>query len=177
LLQLEDHSYLICTVQMYGSMHLYLKGEIDNPYYTAARHSPSPLSKAFDFKYFDAIVDLVPENTSAKALLGTKQRIPGVGNGVLQDILFHAGVHPKTTRFSEEDRDRLFYAVKDILAEMTELGGRDTEKDLFGMTGKYRTLLCSGTWKKPCPRCGDTIVKQAYLGGSIYFCPTCQPQV
>ena len=33
---------------------------------------------------------------SAKALLATDQMIPGLGNGVLQDILYLARVHPKT---------------------------------------------------------------------------------
>jgi formamidopyrimidine-DNA glycosylase len=27
---------------------------------------------------------------------------------------------------------------------------------------------------EPCPICGGAKVKQAYLGGSVYFCPGCQ---
>jgi formamidopyrimidine-DNA glycosylase len=42
---------------------------------------------------------------SAKAFLATEQRIPGLGNGVLQDILFTAGIHPKRkmAAISEEE--------------------------------------------------------------------------
>jgi formamidopyrimidine-DNA glycosylase len=58
---------------------------------------------------------------------------------------------------------------------MAEKGGRDTEKDLFGNAGGYKTLLSKNTYKNPCPNCGNTIVKEAYLGGAIYFCPVCQP--
>jgi formamidopyrimidine-DNA glycosylase len=58
---------------------------------------------------------------------------------------------------------------------MTDLGGRDTEKDMFGHMGGYKTILSKNTLKNPCPNCGNEIVKEAYLGGAVYFCPTCQP--
>ncbi|MFA6873005.1 MAG: zinc finger domain-containing protein, partial [Bacteroidaceae bacterium] len=29
-------------------------------------------------------------------------------------------------------------------------------------------------YAQPCPRCGNQIRKEAYMGGSIYYCPTCQ---
>jgi formamidopyrimidine-DNA glycosylase len=57
---------------------------------------------------------------------------------------------------------------------MTNMGGRDTEKDLFGNIGGYKTILSKNTFKNPCPHCGDAIVKETYLGGAVYFCPTCQ---
>lgn len=28
----------------------------------------------------------------------------------------------------------------------------------------------------PCPRCRAPIEKASYLGGAIYFCPTCQAE-
>ena len=58
---------------------------------------------------------------------------------------------------------------------MTDKGGRDTEKDLFGNFGKYKTILSKNTYKNPCPNCGGTITKEAYLGGSVYYCQICQP--
>jgi len=30
-------------------------------------------------------------------------------------------------------------------------------------------------WPVSCPVCGAAIVRQAYLGGNVYFCPVCQP--
>lgn len=38
----------------------------------------------------------------------------------------------------------------------------------------YKTKLSKNTVDKPCPVCGNIIKKEAYMGGSIYFCPTCQ---
>jgi len=65
-------------------------------------------------------------------------------------------------------------SVKDILKAMTSAGGRSTEKDLFGQPGGYQVRLSAETKGTPCPRCGTEIVKEAYLGGSIYTCPECQ---
>lgn len=53
-------------------------------------------------------------------------------------------------------------------------GGRDTQPDLFGNNGGYQTIHSSKTWKNPCPRCGSAIMKEAYLGGSVYYCTECQ---
>jgi len=57
---------------------------------------------------------------------------------------------------------------------MYALGGRDTEKNLFGNTGSYKTKMSKNTAGKSCFACGTTIVKEAYMGGSIYYCPKCQ---
>lgn len=68
-----------------------------------------------------------------------------------------------------------FDAVKSTLLDMTRGGGRDTEKDLYGQSGGYRTILSRNTLDRPCPVCGGALKREAYLGGSIYFCPSCQP--
>ena len=60
---------------------------------------------------------------------------------------------------------------------MTDRGGRNTEKDLFGRPGGYAVRLSRNTCAEPCPRCGGPIVKEAYLGGAVYYCPHCQPIV
>ncbi len=64
--------------------------------------------------------------------------------------------------------------MKTVLTAMTEQGGRDTERDLFGNPGGYATVLRKHTVGKPCPACGSILRKEAYLGGAIYTCPGCQ---
>lgn len=176
-LPFTDGSALVCTVQMYGSIYAYPAGTLDNAYYLVAREKPSPLTAAFDAGYFRQIWEAAKPTLSVKALLATEQRIPGLGNGVLQDILFRAGLHPKKKLDSlgPADRDRLFAVLKQTLGEMTDQGGRDTEKDLFGNPGGYVVRLSKNTLKHPCPVCGGTLARQAYLGGNVYFCPNCQP--
>lgn len=175
LVSFDDGSFLVFTIAMYGGIWAF-KGAFDNKYYQGSLNSISPLEDAFNEQMFDALFKNSKKDLTAKALLATEQRIPGVGNGVLQDILFNAGIHPKRKQstISDFEKSELFHCLKTTLANMTEKGGRNTEKDLFGNFGGYKTLLSKNTYKDPCPNCGDTIVKQAYLGGSVYFCPTCQ---
>lgn len=75
---------------------------------------------------------------------------------------------------SDNELTSIYNAVKNTLFEMSINGGRDTERDLFGCSGGYRTILSAKTVDKPCPVCGSAIVREAYLGGNIYFCPECQ---
>lgn len=175
-IEFEDLSAIVCTVQMYGGLLVFKDGEIDNPYYLVAKEKPSPLSTEFDSPYFKSIIEVAKPTLSVKALLATEQRIPGLGNGTLQDILFNAEINPKTkiNQLTEEEIETLFVCVKGTLLEMTTRGGRDTEKDLFGCYGGYKTILSKKTIKDPCPRCGSDIVKQAYLGGNVYYCTVCQ---
>lgn len=177
-IEFEDFSSVVCTVQMYGGMWAFKDGQNDNPYYLAAKEKPSPLTEQFDERYFMKLVEDTKQTISVKAFLATEQRIPGLGNGVLQDILFSAGINPKSKLNSLEEKEfvRLFHSIKQTIGDMTAAGGRDTEKDLFNVSGGYKTILSNKTVKNPCPSCGGTIIKQAYMGGNIYYCPKCQPQ-
>jgi formamidopyrimidine-DNA glycosylase len=177
LIEFEDFSAVSAAVQMYGGLWCFKAGEFKNKYYLQAKEKPSPLSDIFDKAYYESIIsEPGVEGLSSKAFLATEQRIPGLGNGVLQDILFNAGIHPKkkVKTFTEEDKDKLYNSIKVTLAEMTFQGGRDTEKDIFGCYGGYKTKLSKNTVDKPCPECGTIIVKEAYMGGSIYYCSGCQ---
>jgi formamidopyrimidine-DNA glycosylase len=76
---------------------------------------------------------------------------------------------------TDKDMDVLFNSVKSTLNQMKDGGGRDTEKDLFGKSGGYRTVLSNKTLAYPCMVCGEGLKREAYLGGNIYFCTGCQP--
>ena len=177
LLEFEDHSGLSFSIQMYGGVGAFPEGELDNIYYRVAKEKPSPLTPTFDKNYFYGIIS-GPEvqKLSLKGLLATEQRIPGLGNGILQDILFNAKMHPKkkANSLSDEDKEGLFNSVKTIISMMVSKGGRDTELDLFGKSGNYKTMLCKNTVNKPCTVCGTIIKKEAYMGGSVYYCEKCQ---
>jgi len=177
LLDFEDGSALSCTIQMWGSLLCLKEDEVpwmrDYPY---AKERPSPLAEEFDFKYFQSLRDEKTPQLSTKAFLATEQRIPGLGNGVLQDILWTAHLNPKRRMddLSDAELKELFTTVKGVLGKMIAQGGRDTETDLFGHVGGYKTILSKNTQGLPCPECGAAIVKGTYLGGAIYYCPNCQ---
>lgn len=173
----EDQTALAFTVAMYGGIVLH-HGDYDNEYYEKSLHAVSPLSVEFS-SYYDRILAESKPNLSAKAFLATEQRFPGIGNGVLQDILFTAGIHPKRklSTLSQDEKIKLKESIISVLQEMLRAGGRDTEKDLYGESGGYQTKMSKNGLKKGCPVCGGEIIKEAYLGGSVYYCPNCQPLV
>ncbi|NLI36559.1 MAG: endonuclease VIII [Bacteroidales bacterium] len=175
LVAFEDGSYLVFTVAMYGNI-LAFRGKLDNAYYTGSIEKVSPMTETFDFSFFCRLIEGVKRDMSVKALLATEQRIPGLGNGVLQDILFNARIHPKRkiSTLNAEDKQILFHSIKDTLSDMIVKGGRDTEKDFLGNAGRYRCILSKNTYAKPCVCCGSRLIKEAYLGGSVYYCPNCQ---
>jgi formamidopyrimidine-DNA glycosylase len=74
-----------------------------------------------------------------------------------------------------EDEVRMLYqSVVETITQMMNLGGRNTEKSIFGQSGGYQTVLNAKTYKNPCPKCAGVIAKEQYLGGAIYYCPICQ---
>ncbi len=177
LIEFEDGTAISASVQMYGGLWSFKEGEYKNKYYDVAKAKPSPLSKEFDWAYFSKLISSPDvQKLSAKAFLATEQRIPGLGNGVLQDILYNAKIHPKRKieTLSISERKTLFNTMKSTLKEMTAQGGRDTTSDIFGQLGGYKTKLSQLTMDKPCPVCGSKIIKQPYMGGAIYFCNGCQ---
>ena len=177
LIEFEDGTAISSSAQMWGGFLCTPIGEQAGLADADVAHErPSPLADAFDRAYFDTLFDEGTPKLSAKAFLATEQRIPGLGNGVLQDILWTARIHPKRKmgELSDAEVDAMFGAVKDVLAQMVAQGGRDTERDLFWNPGGYKTILSRNTLDTPCPACGTIIQKQAYLGGNIYFCAGCQ---
>ncbi|MCL2532030.1 MAG: endonuclease VIII [Oscillospiraceae bacterium] len=178
LLQFEDDSALVGTVQMYGFFSLFVDEDSthEDGYYRVAAESISPLTDEFDFDYFTSLRAQCKETLSCKAFLATQQRVPGLGNGVLQDILWQAQLHPKRklSTLSPEEFQAMFAATKQILADMTAQGGRNTEKDLFGQPGGYTTIMSRTA--PACPACTGIITRKAYLGGNVYYCESCQKE-
>ncbi|HCO73258.1 MAG TPA: endonuclease VIII, partial [Clostridium sp.] len=90
--------------------------------------------------------------------------------------LWNAKIHPKRKidTLKEENKEVLYSSIKTVLSKMTELGGRDTEKDLYGNKGGYKTMMSKNNVGSTCVSCGGVIKKENYLGGSIYYCENCQ---
>lgn len=177
LFEFTDGTYLYGVTRMYGGIGCFIENTLDNKYYKMAKEKPHPLSKDFNEKYFNVLIsDENVQKLSAKAFLATEQRIPGLGNGVLQDILYNANIHPKlkVNTLSEIQISTLFWSIKNTLKEMTDNGGRNTEKDLFSNPGSYVTKMSKNTVGEKCKSCGSLIMKGNYLGGSIYYCEKCQ---
>lgn len=175
LLSLSDGSALRFGVKMYAFL---FHGTIDalrqNEYVRAAFDAVDPRSDDFALAEFLKKTGLDAGKGSVKQALATNQHIPGLGNGTLQDILFYAGVSPKrkTALTTNEERLRLYQSVRSTIAAMTDAGGRDGWIDLFGNPGGYERKMKSE--RELCPNCRTPLLKEAYLGGKVIYCPNCQ---
>ncbi|MHB9034444.1 MAG: endonuclease VIII, partial [Anaerolineae bacterium] len=116
------------------------------------------------------------EHKSVKRMMVSKPGVHGVANGCLHDILWNARLNPKhlVKDLTETEQRALYDATVATVKAMTDAGGRDVERDLYGVAGGYHGVLGSWSAGQPCPRDGGIIQKITYLGGASYFCPLCQ---
>jgi formamidopyrimidine-DNA glycosylase len=177
----EDGSALTFAMQMWGGVKLLGPSEFSGKPHDET--GVEPLSTDFTLERFNQMLDEYPEKTS-KGIKGflvatgyvTPNHIAGLGNAIVQDILFHARLSPKrkTPEMLPDERQRLFEAINNTIEEAIKLGGRYDEVDHFGNKGGYTRLMDSKTKDTPCINCGTDIQKISYLGGACYICPQCQ---
>jgi len=168
---------LAITIQAWGGVQVLTDRELaEHPY--ARVNLPDPTSAAFTREHFERVLDdrHAWNRKPIKAFLVHEGNVPGIGNGMLQDILFRARLSPKrkVPDIAPAERERLYGSIVHTIADAVLLGGRDTEKDLYGNPGKYVARMDRRTAGTPCPDCGTAIEKISYLGGSCYLCPRCQ---
>ena len=175
-LDFDDQTALTVRIKMYGYILIGTTPALSEwtPYYRMAVDSISPLDDGFTYDRFLDQTKLMAGKGSVKQALATEQKIPGLGNGVLQDILFDAGLSPKRkcATLSESDRRKLYASVRSTLATMHAQGGRDTTVNLIGKPGGYPVKMASN--RDSCPVCNTNLSKEAYLGGKVIYCPQCQ---
>jgi formamidopyrimidine-DNA glycosylase len=107
-----------------------------------------------------------------RVFLLDKRALDSLGNAYADEVLFAAGIHPKTPcqRLSREDALRLHAAIGSVMrAAIDEVARRDEPIEL-----KVRDFL-KVRLKEICPRCGAKIRKAGVRGMDSYFCPRCQP--
>lgn len=176
LLIFDDHSRLCFGASLGGALFLFDVDENGLPR-NYKNEFPSILSKSFSSKFFiDLIKKTELRSMSVKQFLVTKNRIPGLDNSILQEILWEAEVNPmsKMVNLNEDEYLRIFDALKRVSNQIIQAGGKDIDKDIYGNVGAYVTKASRNTVGTPCARCSGTIVKKAYLGGSVYYCSDCQ---
>lgn len=176
-LHFSNGSALTVTISGWGNT-LLLPAREAGQHMHVRKDKITPLDETFTLEYFlNLFSNVDPKSSkSIKYFIITEPGIHGIGNGCLQDILFHAKLHPrrKVIDINREEQVQLYNAIVNNLAEIIQLGGRNSEVDLFGAFGKYHRLMDSKTNGTPCTICGTPIEKMSYLGGTCYFCPSCQ---
>ncbi len=110
-----------------------------------------------------------------RAFLMNKAALASIGNAYADEILFAAGIHPKTfcNKLEPAAIDALYTSIGKVLSEaIAEIKRRDEPIDV-----KVRDFLkVRGRDGKPCLVCGTTIRAVRVGDGDACFCPTCQPE-
>jgi len=107
-----------------------------------------------------------------RLFLMDKRALDSVGNAYADEILFEAGLHPKTfcRSLSHDDAVRLHDAIVRVMREaVDEVARRGEPIDV-----KVRDFL-KVRLRDVCPRCGAKVRKAGVRGMDAYFCPHCQP--
>jgi formamidopyrimidine-DNA glycosylase len=107
-----------------------------------------------------------------RVFLLDKKALDSLGNAYADEVLFEAGVHPKTfCRSLDHDQAvRLHDAIVKVMNEAVEEVARRDEP----IEVKVRDFL-KVRMKEVCPRCGSKIRTAGVRGMDAYFCPRCQP--
>ena len=129
------------------------------------------LSPEFTWDAFEPL--LRGSRQQARVFIMDQTALSAVGNAYADEILFAAGIHPKTPcgMLSPEKRRALFESIRSVIAwgiREVENAGRPIEEKVRGHM-KVRNRK-----GEPCPVCGTTIRRVGVHGYDSFFCPRCQ---
>ena len=130
------------------------------------------LSPAFTWERFARLIE--KKRNQARAFIMDQTMLSAIGNAYADEILFEAGIHPKTPccYLTASDRHKLYDAINTVIA----WGIAEVEKADRPIEEKVRGhLRVRNRGGEACPRCGTTIRKAGVLGFDAFFCPKCQP--
>ena len=140
---------------------------------------PEPLGNMFDEDYLKD--RLRGKATPIKSALLDQTLVAGLGNIYVCEVLFRAGISPKTPagRISGKRVASMVPIIRDVLTEAIEAGGsslrdyRRTDGELGYFQHGFRVYDREG---KPCtnPGCASSIARIVQSGRSSFYCPTCQ---
>ncbi len=114
-----------------------------------------------------------------KSLLIDQRFLAGIGNIYADEILFEAGIHPRTevSRLGPKRLEKLHVAVSKVLDEAIAFKGTTVRdfRDGFGYEGLFQNRLrVYGRGGEPCRRCGSRLRCIRLSGRSTHFCSRCQ---
>ena len=97
-----------------------------------------------------------------------------IGNAYADEILFAAGIHPKTivASLTPAELQTLHAAVTGVMADGVRAVAAANQPIHIKVRDHMKVRNRKG---QPCPRCGTIIRREGVRGYDVFFCPTCQP--
>ena len=137
-----------------------------------------PMDAHFDDTLF--LRRLAAKDTTIKRALLDQTLVSGIGNIYADESLWAARVHyDQPTRTLSRARARtLLGEVRLVLARALEEGGTSFDTQYLNVNGQSgyfaHSLRAYGQQGRPCPRCGQPIVREQFMNRGSHFCPRCQ---
>ena len=117
-----------------------------------------------------------------KTVLLDQRTVAGLGNIYCDESLHQARLHPaRTARSLDADEvARLHGAIVAVLTRAVSQGGAYADRQALGSGNidGFENIYAPTVYDrpgKPCPACGETLVKFQLRGRGTTFCPICQP--
>jgi formamidopyrimidine-DNA glycosylase len=128
------------------------------------------LTPAFSRERFCSL--LKHRRDQVRVFLLDKKALDSIGNAYADEILFEAGIHPKTwcRSLTHDDAVRLHDAIVHVMREAVA----EVERRGEPIEVKVRDFL-KVRLREVCPRCGSKLRTAGVKGMDAYFCPRCQP--
>ena len=139
-----------------------------------------PLDPQFDAAAFAAA--LRRRRTGLKRALLDQTLVSGVGNIYADEALWAARLHyaRPTETLRRAEVGRVLTEIRTVMERALAEGGTSFDSlyvNVNGESGYFdRALAAYGQQGRPCPRCGTSIRRDAFMNRSSYSCPRCQPR-
>ncbi len=170
LLELDSGTLVYDDIRQFGRFEFFknLPAAFD-------RLGPDALSIPFETFY----ARLKQHRGHIKPLLLNQSFLGGLGNIYIDEILFAARIHPRTSalRISKRRAKTLFEKVSEVLRLAIEHRGSSISDyvDGTGQPGVFQQLhRVYGRAGKPCPNCGTPIRRIVIAQRGTHYCPRCQ---
>jgi formamidopyrimidine-DNA glycosylase len=166
-----DHSCLVVNFWWFGYVHY--ADQLENHKMTSCL---GPNALDLDFKALQAL--LKGRRGNLKTFLLDQDRIAGIGNFYIHDILFQSRLHPLRIiqTLNDNEISALSAAIHERLLLSINKGGFFYEVDLYGHHGGFgmTDLVIGYKENQPCPVCGTSIQKIKTGSTQGFVCPQCQ---
>jgi formamidopyrimidine-DNA glycosylase len=117
---------------------------------------------------------LSTENHTLKRALTDPRFVSGIGNAYSDEILHAAQLSPlaQTQKLKPEEWERLFSSSRQTLKHWVEHLSDDRFPEK--VTAFREDMAVHGRYGKPCPRCGEKVLRIRYADNETNYCAKCQ---
>jgi formamidopyrimidine-DNA glycosylase len=120
---------------------------------------------------------LTLENRTLKRALTDPRIVSGIGNAYSDEILHAAQLSPVTltSKLTPEEWNRLFAATRDTLRLWIDRLRAESRANFPEKVTAFRAdMAVHGRYGKPCPRCGEPVLRIRYADNETNYCAKCQ---